>query len=222
MVIKSGGAAPEIISTLSVASQIQDLSNELLSEAYGWSYQYKQQTYYVLTVPRGNLTLVYNLNTKKWHNWKTESTGSHRGACHAYVYGKHLIGDSQSGRILELDWDTYKDLDEKIVRLRRTGPIAEDGVLLRHNGIELAAKTGIGNADALEPKVHLRWSDNNGKWSSWHSRNLGSMGPSTKRLFWRGLGSSTERVYELRITDPVDVVLVDCYANIKKGREFGA
>ena len=220
MIVKSSGTAPEIVSTPAVASQLQKIDKEFLEEAISWSYQHNQHTYYVLTIPRGDLTLVYDLSTKKWHTWRTESTGCHRATCHSYVYGKHLVGDSQSSTIMELDWDYYFDMDETIVRLRRTGPISDEGAVLIHNGIELSAKTDVGNDDVTEPKIHLRWYDNKG-WSNWHTRSMGVNYSGRKKLAWRGLGKSTERVYEFKITDPVDTVLIDSYALLKKGRVFG-
>ena len=124
LVVKSVGGAPEVVSTQAIASEIQDISD--LTDAYAWSYQHKQNTYYVLTFPTGQKTFVYNLNTGKWHTWKTESTGYHKSANHVYVYGKHLIGDPDTGKVYYLDWRIYTDNAERIVRKRRTGPIASD------------------------------------------------------------------------------------------------
>ena len=217
MIVKSSGTAPEIISTPAIATEIQKMS--IVDDAYGWSYQHDQQTYYVITFPSEDTTLVYNLNTKLWHHWSTENFGRHRGNCHTFIYNKHLVGDSKTGHVFYLDWDSNVDYDEGITRIRRSQPIAEGDKTVVHNAVRIEAKTGVAD-QGLNPKIHLRWRDRNGGWSNWHTRSLGEAGDHSKTITWWGLGESSERVYEIKITDPVDVTLIDAYALLKPGRTF--
>src|ERR1700742_3857138 len=63
-----------------------------------------------------------------------------------------------------------------------------------------------------EPQVNLRWSDDGGHtWSNYQARGVGFAGDYKKRVLWRRLGRSRDRVYELSITDPISARIIDAY-----------
>ena len=60
-----------------------------------------------------------------------------------------------------------------------------------------------------DPQVMLRWSDDSGHtWSSEHWTSMGKIGEFGYRTFWRRLGSSRDRVYEVSGTDPVKIAIM--------------
>ena len=208
-VIHSDGIQPRIVDTPGISAEISKLST--LTDAYAWAYQHQGHTMYVLTFPTDKRTFAYDITTSMWHEWKTESTGYHRSNNHMYVYGKHLIGDPGNGKIYYLDWDNYTDNGESIVRLRRSWNIQAEDKALRHYAIHLDIKEGVGNSDITDPSIHMRWRDNMGKWSNYYTRSMGQVGDQQKKVIWRRLGRSYERVYEFRVTDPCNAVLIDAY-----------
>ncbi len=211
-VVMSSGSAPQIVSTVAIATEISKLTT--LTDAYSWVYQYQQHTFYVLTFPTDGKTFVYDLATQMWHEWSVTSTGYHRGSHHVYVYGKHYIGDNAGNSIYTLDWDAHTDNGEAITRIRRSaGVYGDDGdIALRHHAVHIDIKEGVGNAAVTTPRLKLRWRDNNGAWSSYYSRSMGKIGETDIKCVWRRLGRSRERVYEISTSDACDVVLIDAYA----------
>lgn len=209
MVIMTQGTSPVIVSTPDITAQIQKMTT--VSNAYAYTYQHGTHTFYVLTFPSEDTTLVYDITTKMWHTWKTQSTGYHRSTHHVSMYGKHLVGSPDSSDIFELDWDTYKDNTELIHRIRRTAYIHAGASAVRHQALFIDMEEGTGNANTPAPQVMLRYKDENTVWSTEKWRGLGSLGSGMTRLVWRLLGRARKRVYELKITDPVKAVVVDAY-----------
>jgi hypothetical protein len=72
-----------------------------------------------------------------------------------------------------------------------------------------------GTRSSIEPKIHLRWRDNNGAWSNYHSRSMGKIGETNKKVRWRRQGQFSSRVYEITTSDAVTPVILDGYARIK-------
>jgi hypothetical protein len=60
----------------------------------------------------------------------------------------------------------------------------------------------------------LRWSNDGGStWSKEYWVGIGQMGKYRNRAIWRRLGQARDRVFEVSITDPVNVVIIA--ANLK-------
>jgi hypothetical protein len=71
------------------------------------------------------------------------------------------------------------------------------------------------------PQVYLRWSDDGGhNYSNAYARSFGDAGDFLKRVIWRRLGRSRNRVYEISCTDAVPFRIVDAY--LKASGEFQA
>jgi len=159
LVLMTGGGNPQVISTPEIASEIDGISD--ISDCYSSVYQYQQHAFVSFTFPLGKKTLVYDILTQRWHTWKTESTGYHRSVGNTFVFGKHLVGDPITGRVYELSFDSGTDNGEKIARIRRTQSIHGEDKAIRHHGIWIDIKEGVGDATTPDPQILLRWKDNN-------------------------------------------------------------
>jgi hypothetical protein len=63
-----------------------------------------------------------------------------------------------------------------------------------------------------EPLIALRWSDDGGHtWSNEHFAGTGAVGEYRKRVIWRALGRSRDRVYEAVDSDPIPSRIIDAY-----------
>jgi hypothetical protein len=50
----------------------------------------------------------------------------------------------------------------------------------------------------------LRWSNDGGlTWGNEHWRSIGADGETKARVIWRRMGAARDRVYEVRVSDPV-------------------
>lgn len=220
IVVMASGMQPAAISTPEITSEISKMTT--ISDAYGWAYQYQQHAFYVLNFPSAGKTFVFDLLTQMWHEWNSKTLGYHRGTTHTFIYDKHLVGDPSNGRIYELDWNKHTDNGDTITRIRRSRSIHGEDKAIRHEAVMIDIKEGVGDVTIPDPQILLRWRDNNGAWSNQHSRSMGAMGETNKKVIWRRLGRSRERVYEIKVTDPVPAVLIEAYARISPDiREIG-
>ena len=73
-------------------------------------------------------------------------------------------------------------------------------------------------AFGLPPQVVLDWSDDGGHtWSNQYMNSAGNVGEYKKRLMWRRLGRSRDRVYRITCTDPSPWRIVDSYLLAQPG-----
>lgn len=102
--VRANGYDPQIISSLSTSftlSRVRDFSNVVAS-----SYQEQGQTFVRFYVPGLDTTPELDISTGLWHDLDQWSTPYGRsfpfvGVNHCYAWGKHLVGDRQSGAVYE-------------------------------------------------------------------------------------------------------------------------
>lgn len=65
---------------------------------------------------------------------------------------------------------------------------------------------------------NLRWSNDGGHiWSNYYPADCGQVGEYAKRVIWRRLGRARDRVYEITISDPVPIRIIDGYLDAEPG-----
>lgn len=117
-----------------------------------------------------------------------------------------------------LVWE-YPDSALNEVLLTESGDrlVQEDGgELVIVTGIAVGGKlliqTGRFDAQAIDPQVMLRWSDDGGHtWSNEHWRSMGKTGAYGTRVIWRRLGMTLklrDRVYEVSGTDQTKIAIM--------------
>lgn len=218
------GYQAQRISTPAVESVIRALDQETLADSRAWVYQQGGHSFYCLNLPGASATWVYDVSTGLWHErqylnlWSMER---HRADCHAVAFGLNIVGDYQNGKIYALDPDTYTDAGTTIVRLRRAPHLSSGLRFIRHNAFQLDMETGVGLdgvGQGTNPKVTIRYSDDGGHvWSQPREAEIGRIGKYGTRAIWRRLGLSRDRVYEVRISEPVKVVLLGAEINPEEG-----
>jgi hypothetical protein len=137
----------------------------------------------------------------------------HRGECYAYGFNTHVIGDYENGNIYALDDATYDDNGNPKKWLRRAPHLIANGKRVFYPKAQLFARVGSGipsgASNAVNPTVELRYSDDFGhSWSNPKPASLGLTGEYAKRVLWRQLGSSRQRVFEVSGSDPVEIALI--------------
>lgn len=219
LIVATAGGTPQVISTPEISAEISKMS--IISDCYTFSYQYQQHPMVVFTFPTALKTLVYDILTQEWHTWVSKDLGQHRSSTHTFVFGKHLIGDPVNGNIYYLDWGNKTDNGDQIIRRRITANIHAEDKAVKHLGVWVDIKEGVGTS-TLDPQIYLRQRDNNGPWSNYQGRSMGKVGERNKKAVWRRRGRSYDRVYEIMVSDPVDAVIIDAYARLDiSRREIG-
>jgi hypothetical protein len=226
IVYAMNGASPRRISTHAIEQAISGYASP--QDAKGYAYQRNGHTFYVLNLTEA--TWVYDLATGMWHERAYTNAGDlerHRVDCIAYVpqIGVLLGSDYETSEVYLIKENVYADDGDAITRLRSSPHISSGGKWAIHSRFELDMETGIGldgGVQGSSPTVMLDWSDDGGHtWSSEQfalaDAGSGQIGDYNKRVIWRRLGKSRDRIYRVKITDPVKVRLIDAQIDVKVG-----
>ena len=74
------------------------------------------------------------------------------------------------------------------------------------------------NSQGLDPQVMMSYSDDAGHtWCQERKRSIGKIGEKHKRIMFQRLGSSRNRVYEIKVSDPVKVVILGAELLVEEG-----
>ncbi len=218
---RSSGYTPQRVSTHAVEVWLSQQAN--VSEMVTYSYQDRGHLFWVLYVPGSECTWVYDVSESLWHKraqWVNGAWKAHYSWNHAYCFGKHLVGDWNSGNIYELNFANVTDNGTEIRRLRRSPIISDEKNWIPINQLTVDFETGLGPQPPFEtgqfaprpPQAMLRWSDDRGKtWSPIHTRGVGLAGENNVRVVWRRQGRTRNRIYELSVSDPIQWTIVDAY-----------
>jgi len=224
VVYKMLGFRYEKITTPAIEKVIRDIGPALLAAARAWTYQQGGHWFYCLNLPGVDRTWVYDATTGFWHERTHKGiTGPerHRAGCHAVFNGKNIVGDYENGSLYSLDPAVYTDNGTVIIRERAAPHLSKNLKRMFHHGFQLDMEVGVGSdggAAGNDPKVILQWSDDGGhNWSDEHWEDIGKIGKTKTRIIWRRLGSSRDRVYRVRISDPVKVQLIGAELEVSEG-----
>lgn len=223
VVWQAQGFVPKRISNHAVEYAIQQCAD--LSTATAYTYQFSGHSFYVLNLPDSKTSWVYDSATDQWHERQTYVAGSmlrQRAENHALVYGKHLVGDYRSGNVYVESSSVYTDYDAPLVRIRRSPHLSAGMRRVFYSQFLLDATVGIGldgnPATGFDPQIMLSWSDDYGfTWSSEISMSLGKLGQYRTRVQWNRLGMARNRVFQVRVTDPVGVTLLGAELDFQQG-----
>jgi|TARA_R100001530_G_scaffold413_3_gene620 hypothetical protein len=218
IVYKAAGYVPQRISTHAIESAIAGFASPATATAF--FHTQEGHKFYVLSFDEA--TFVYDASTQLWHEREGYDTANNRflprwrPAHSLKIYGKTLVGDFASGKINELDINTFTDLGDPIRRIATAPPLhaGTKRVFANRLQIEIESGTGLTSGQGVAPQAMLDWSDDGGHtWSNEHWANMGAKGKYRKRLIWRRMGWFWQRVYRLTISDPVKSAIIAANLN---------
>ena len=200
------GYTPVRISTHAVEQAIESYADKT---CYAMSWVEGGHTFVSFTFAAG--TWVYDVSTQLWHERQSYGYDNWRPVFALRAYDRLLVGDSQSNKIGELDYESFMEWDQPLVASCTAPAIANENRVIRHSSLELVFEQGVGTAtgQGSDPDVMLQWSDDGGRtWSNEYRRKLGKVGEYKKRVIFNRLGSARDRVYRYAISDPVRRTLI--------------
>lgn len=194
-----------------------------ITDAIAYAYEDQGHLFYVLTFPTADKTWVYDFSTGKWHERASydSATGEfhrHQSNCFMNLQNIRMVGDYQNGKLYNMARTIYDNDGELLVGLRRCPHIwsRENRQRIFHGSLQIEFAPGVGlqTGQGSNPQAMLRWSDDGGAtFGNEHWTTVGAAGSYRNRAMWRRLGRARDRVYEVRITDPVyrDIVGATLY-----------
>ncbi len=200
------------ISTSQIDYQISQFGNQ--TDLIGYVCTWEGFPFYVLIDPGAPKTFLYSISTNTWQTLSSGLFGGrHRSNCAAWWFGKALVGDYQSGKILEYDMDTFTDDGTTIRRVRVSSSVQSNRKDITHHRLEIEFEQGAGGAQAM-----LDWSDDGGHtWSNEYWRTVGTLGEYANRAVWDRLGHSRSRIYRLTLTGAVKWVILGAHLEASIG-----
>jgi hypothetical protein len=210
IVWRADGYTPLRISTYAIEQAIQRYPT--ISDAIAWTYQQDGHSFYVLNFPSGNATWVYDAATGAWHergylgtlalNDGTLNQG--RAINHSFAFGKHLVGDRETGLVYQMSPAFADDDAREVLRLRAAPYINNENKRITFHQFQLAMEVGQGNPgdptlpEPVDPQISLRWTNDGGyTWSPYLQISMGVSGAYLQRVIWRRLGQSRTRAFEV-------------------------
>jgi hypothetical protein len=111
-VMRLNGYAPQRVSSFSAETFFNRA--EGMDQTIAWSYMEAGHTFYHLYAPSMETSWVLDVATGLWcerSQWspKTRRHYPHLGRCHAYAFGRHLVGSRKDGTIYEQSLDFTTD-----------------------------------------------------------------------------------------------------------------
>jgi len=212
-----------------------------LDDAVAFAYQETGHQFYVLHFPSARptrimadghpsvgyagATWVFDAATGLWHerSYWDQVKGvecAHRGRFHAFAFGKHLLGDYQSGALYEQDADVHDFAGEPRRWLRSAPYLTNENRRTFYSRFELLYLAGQGTAtgQGAAPVARLSWSNDAGAtWSNELDASMGAIGATGQRCFWNRLGSGRRRCFAVAGSDPVRTVLIDAFIEAAAG-----
>ncbi len=218
------GNVPIRISTHAIESAIQGYAK--ISDAFCFTYTIEGHKMVVLTFPSVPHTWVYDISTKLWHERESldendVSIGRWRGNCAVNVYDDVYIGDSVTGVIGKMDWNTNTEYGNTIQVLMTSNTLHYDRLPIFIGRLETDMQSGFGLNTGLgsEPEVYLQWSKDGGEtWSKLQpSRSLGKVGEYVTRQRWLNIGRGYQFTFRLIMSDSVKRALIGTHSDVAVG-----
>ena len=219
IIYRMDGYTPKRISTHAIEKAIQGYTT--ISDCEAIAYTQEGHKFAVFTFPTELETWVYDISTGLWHQRQSFGEGRWRASSHAFFAGKHLVGDFETGKIYELDLDTYTDNTTTIQGVLVSPPIYSGNKRITHDRLWIEFDTGVGliTGQGSDPLCMLRFSDDAGNtWSNEIQASIGDMGDYRVKVEFTCLGQSRHRIYELKITDPIKRHITGAWLNMRVGK----
>ncbi len=214
---------PQNITSIAVSHQIDLLGD--VSDAAGGIVRIEGQSFYVLTFPSADVTLVFNEQSNAWFNLSTGADElRYIGDGYAEVYGKRLIADKASGGILELDLNTFTDNGQVRIQERIFGPIngtalGVDGERLLMSWVDIIMQMGVGlvTGQGENPQLMVSASFDGGKtFSQEQDVLIGRQGEGRIKARFDHTESFYDCYIKVRLSDPVFLSIFGAAIGLKQ------
>ena len=196
------GHAPRRISTQAVEEALSESTD--LSACSLWTYHVEGNEFVGVNSPGLATTWVYDFATQQWHErgeWTDGEWAPLRAGLVTYFGNRHY--GCAGSVVYTISANEYSIAGVPMVR-ERTWPhlMAPSFEPVAFRGLELACTTGHGGTVTLEVS-----NDGGFTFGPPLLRSLGAVGQWMQRIRWQMLGSARDRVFRLRCSDAVPLVM---------------
>jgi len=206
-----------------------------VSDAVSYCYLDAGHLFWVINFWQQQVTWVYDMTEGQWHErcgynpaitgWLAKASFTrYQPWFHAFIPewgqgGKHIVGDPVTGKLYEQSLNYYDDDGVPIQYLRAFPHLLNEDRYHFHHRFEAYMETGTVKAGDPEMTVGLDWSNDRG-----HTflalpqfQGSGVNGAFSKRIVWRRLGRSRDRVYRVGVLGKAKVAMTDAFLEATPG-----
>jgi hypothetical protein len=214
-ILLATGYTPQSVTSYAVAQAISKYDTTTgTRDCEVLVYKQNEHTFYAVSFPAAQATWTLDREVGMWHerghwNLTRDAYDVWSPRINVHAFGKHLVGERGSDKLMEMRADLGTDMDGgPIRRLRIPPPLwgnARGRLSVSRFDIVLDSGLGIPSGQGSDPDIRLRVSLDGGMtWGSQRRTSAGRMGQYGIRPYWVGLGSSeTTWQPEVTVSDPV-------------------
>lgn len=188
---------PSTISTKAINTAINNLTTP--SDCKATAYAKDGHEFVDFTFVTDNVTYTLDLGTGAWltHSSAVSSYGRFLGRCHAFCYGKNLIGDYNSGIIYEMSSSIYTENGTAIRRRIVSPPLYLEGKRIFISRLQIDVQTNIGSNKTFDLEMST---DRGNTWELIDTYTVPTSGDG--QIYTTSLGSAF--CFLFRITTTMD------------------
>jgi hypothetical protein len=204
-----------------------ELDTYAIADAVAFSYMLNGHQFYQVSFPASNKTWLYDATMSQiagapiWSQLLS-GTGRHLGQFYINFINRNIVTDYSNGNAYEMLATFYTDNGTTIRRVLRSKHVFKNNQQVAVGRLWVDFETGVGLAtgQGSNPQVMMGYSKDGGHtWSTELFATLGAIGQYLTRCIWQRLGRARDWVFELAISDPVKVVIINAGLRVLEGRE---
>lgn len=213
----------EKVSTTAIDTILQGFTLAEVQSAFAYTYAQKGGYFIAFNLP--TTTVVYDQVTGRWHERRSRivrpdsTVVDERLRVNSVVgsYGRLFVGDSQDGRIGEMDPGVYTEYGDSVIRTVASRPYHALEKPFTLPLLELTMESGVGNIAVPDPKVRMDISTDGGRtFRDDRTRSIGKAGEYGRRTVWRRNGRpSRSAVVRFTLSDAVKPVIIGLKGDIR-------
>ena len=215
MIAQLAGYLPRKISTPDIDTIINGYS--ITSDATSFSAMVGGHPFFVISFPTAGATWLYDGSTSVWTRLKSFGLTRHRAEFGMAFANANIVADQLTPKLYKFTNTVFTDdgmpIQAEIVSETVASPDLER---LTVDCLRLDIQVGQGTAAVPNPEIGLSVSRDNGNtYGAEMLRPLGPVGEYGKIVDWTRLGTASNFVFKLRVTDPFPFTLMNAIINPK-------
>lgn len=211
-VVMMSGQSAAPISDPDLEKLINDVSD--VSDCVAIAYAWAGHTFVQFNFTTGNLSLVYDMQSRVWSRLSDVDGNRHRADFAVNWNGVTYLSDYENGKIYTFSDTTHTLNGDEWPREVTSRHFFKDFDRVIVDEVVVDFEVGLGSEAGSDPQVMLQISKDNGKsWGTELWKSLGKIGETRSRVVWRRLGQGRDWTFRLRVTDPVRFVIAAAAIN---------
>lgn len=198
-----------------------EAANGIIGDVFAFSYSESGSYFVAWTL--ADTTIVYDTQAKRWHERQSKITNDEgtsitrwRVSAIVQAYGKTIVADSIDGRIGQLSLSINTEYGEIVERTIDTRPFANQSAPFTVPYIELTMESGVGNENAVDPKIRMSRSLDARLFTDERPRSVGTIGEYQRRIAWRRNGRAARfEIFRWEFAEDAKAVIIRAQADIR-------